>query len=96
MLCVRSLSCGRWLVLLAVSCASVLAESRHAAAQAKDSKKPEPTRLSYHDDTADGKKSLGGDGELLSFELPEGSGNAGKVIGIRIHGSRYGRPQAPK
>jgi RNA polymerase sigma-70 factor (ECF subfamily) len=42
---------------------------------------------------SDGKKSLGGSGEMIRFTLPaEGA----KVSGIRIHGSRYGTPAAPE
>jgi hypothetical protein len=55
--------------------------------------KGEPNRLSYHDGTADGKKSLGGSGEMIHFEL---LGDGGKVASVRIHGSRYGYPQPPK
>lgn len=96
MLYVRNLAFGRFVLLLALTCSSVFAYSWQTLVEAKEAKKPEPARLSYHDDTADGKKSLGGDGELLSFALPEGSENGGKVVGIRIHGSRYGLPQPPK
>jgi RNA polymerase sigma-70 factor (ECF subfamily) len=46
----------------------------------------------YHDGSADGKKSLGGSGEMIQFSLPKD----GKIAGIKIHGSRYGLPQAPK
>jgi hypothetical protein len=49
--------------------------------------------LGYGDDKPDGKKSYGGSGEMIRFELPEG---VSKIKGIRIHGSRYGLPQAPK
>jgi len=39
-----------------------------------------------------GKKSLGGSGEMIRFDLPaEGA----KAAGVKIHGSRYGTPQAP-
>jgi len=48
--------------------------------------------LKYGDDKPDGKKSLGGSGELIKMSLP---GEENKVAGIRIHGSRYGSPQAP-
>jgi RNA polymerase sigma-70 factor (ECF subfamily) len=51
-----------------------------------------PTLLSYGDGKADGKKSYGGSGHFIRFELPEG---VTKVRGLRIHGSRYGYPQAP-
>jgi Sigma-70, region 4 len=49
--------------------------------------------LKYGDGQADGKKSIGGSGELIEF-----SGTAGpvKVAGVRIHGSRYGQAQPPQ
>ena len=50
------------------------------------------TALKYGDGQADGKQSLGGSGEMIEFALPK---EAGKIGGIRIHGSRYGMPQAP-
>ncbi|HQU42084.1 MAG TPA: hypothetical protein PK867_04695 [Pirellulales bacterium] len=49
--------------------------------------------LKYGDGQADGKQSLGGSGELIEFALPEA---ARKVAGLRIHGSRYGFPEAPE
>jgi len=48
--------------------------------------------LRYGDEQADGKKSLGGSGELIQFTA---GGDGGSVVGIRIHGSRYGLPEAP-
>jgi beta-lactamase regulating signal transducer with metallopeptidase domain len=51
-----------------------------------------PALLSYGDGKADGKKSYGGNGHMIRFELPEGVTH---VRGLRIHGSRYGLPQAP-
>lgn len=48
--------------------------------------------LRYGDGTPDGKKSLGGSGEIIAFEMPSAES---KVGGIRIHGSRYGVPKAP-
>lgn len=50
-------------------------------------------RLEYGDGRADGKKSLGGSGHLIEFEMPEG---VDKIKALRIHGSRYGLPKAPK
>ncbi len=47
--------------------------------------------LKYGDSQVDGKKSLGGSGEMIRFTLPANS----KVIGTRIHGSRYGAPETP-
>ena len=49
--------------------------------------------LKHGDGQADGKKSLGGSGEIIRFTLSE---NAAQASGIRIHGSRYGPPDAPK
>jgi beta-lactamase regulating signal transducer with metallopeptidase domain len=51
-----------------------------------------PALLAYGDGKADGKKSFGGSGHMIRFELPEGITS---VRGLRIHGSRYGLPQAP-
>jgi hypothetical protein len=51
-----------------------------------------PGILKYGDGKADGKKSIGGSGEMIRFELPDG---VTKVRGIKIHGSRYGLPKAP-
>jgi RNA polymerase sigma factor (sigma-70 family) len=49
--------------------------------------------LTYGDGTPDGKRSLGGSGELIQFTGPAA---AVKVSGVRIHGSRYGQAQAPR
>ncbi len=49
--------------------------------------------LKYNDDAPDGKKSLGGSGEMIEFTGPSDTNN---VKGIRIHGARYGYPEAPK
>jgi hypothetical protein len=51
-----------------------------------------PNVLKYGDGKADGKKSYGGSGHLIRFEMPQG---IDRVRGLRIHGSRYGLPQAP-
>jgi hypothetical protein len=48
--------------------------------------------LKYGDGQPDGKKSLGGSGEIVAYALPAGGG---KVSGIKIHGSRYGTPDSP-
>lgn len=44
------------------------------------------------DDTPDGKKSLGGSGQMIQFDLSE-SGRT--IAGIQIHGSRYGSATPP-
>lgn len=49
--------------------------------------------VKYGDGQADGKKSLGGSGEMIQFTLPAGHA---KIDGIRIHGSRYGSADAPR
>ena len=45
------------------------------------------------DGKPDGKKSLGGSGEMIELGMPAG---ASKVTGVKIHGSRYGQPQPPR
>ena len=52
-----------------------------------------PSALKYGDGQADGKKSIGGSGELIEFSGATGSV---KVAGVRIHGSRYGQAQPPQ
>lgn len=54
--------------------------------------RPEPTTLSYGDGQADGKKSLGGSGEMIEFTMPASSRT---LTGLKIHGSRYGQPEPP-
>jgi hypothetical protein len=51
-----------------------------------------PDGLKYGDGQAEGKRSLGGSGEMIEFTLPE---EGGRVAGLKIHGSRYGTPDAP-
>ncbi len=48
--------------------------------------------LKHDDGTADGKRSIGGSGEMIKFVLPEGNW---KVRGVQIYGSRYGYPTPP-
>lgn len=66
-----------------------------AVQQAADAPQPkkQPARLSYNDGTAEGKKSIAGAAEFVSFTLPD---EDAKVSAVRIHGSRYGYPQPPK
>jgi len=66
----------------------VLSGAVAIVAAAQDGKKV----VKYGDGEADGKQSLGGSGEMIQFELPT---KTAKVAGLRIHGSRYGTPQAP-
>ncbi len=51
-----------------------------------------PPLLKYGDGQADGKKSIGGSGQMIRFERPDG---VTKVRGLKIHASRYGLPRAP-
>ncbi|MEN6451307.1 MAG: M56 family metallopeptidase [Thermoguttaceae bacterium] len=48
--------------------------------------------LKYDDGKPDGRRSLGGSGEMIQFSLPT---EKGRIQGIKIHGSRYGLPQPP-
>src|SRR5271157_1752383 len=68
-------------ILAIILCASL---AKRASAQS--------AALKYGDGQADGKQSLGGSGEMIEFALPRDSGRIGRM---RIHGSRYGMPQAP-
>lgn len=52
----------------------------------------EAPALKYGDGEADGKKSLGGSGEIIGFALPQ---ERESLEGLRIHGSRYGSANAP-
>ena len=52
-----------------------------------------PLLLQHGDGKADGRKSLGGSGEVIQFALPSGQE---RVKAIKIHGSRYGYPKPPK
>jgi len=72
--------------------ARLIQHTSRASNQPASAARP-PALLSYGDGKPDGKKSYGGSGHMIRFELPEG---VTKVRGIRIHGSRYGLPQAPK
>lgn len=44
------------------------------------------------DGLPDGKKSLGGSGEMIQLHMPEESS---ALAGIEVHGSRYGSPAPP-
>jgi|SRR5271157_1072445 len=55
----------------------------------------QPATLKPGDGRADGKQSLGGSGEMIEFTLPTETAKTPKIAGLRIHGSRYGTPQAP-
>ncbi len=74
------------------SSAVKVAQNTPRATESAPSRKRPPALLSYGDGKADGKKSYGGSGHMIRFELPEG---VTKVRGLRIYGSRYGLPQAP-
>ena len=53
----------------------------------------ETTLLKYDDNSADAKRSMTGAAQAVRFECPD----EGKwyIDSIRVHGSRYGTPQAP-
>ena len=77
------------ILMLAISLAavSVVAQDKPE----KDSSST-PRILRHHDGTAEGRKSLGGSGEMIRFE---GVKESAKITALRIHGSRYGTPQPP-
>ncbi len=74
----------------AVMLASLIVCVDHAAAQRTSSKPQLVTK--YGDGQADGKKSIAGSGEMIRFQRPSPTQ---KLRGLRLHGSRYGRPRAP-
>jgi hypothetical protein len=78
-------------LLTAIVALEVLAVS--SPAHAADEAAADKEASKHHDGSADGKKSLGGSGEMIRFTLPQDNQ---KLAGIKIHGSRYGQPQAPK
>src|SRR5262245_25855999 len=64
-----------------------------SAARAADENAAEQAASKHHDGSGDGKKSLGGSGEMIRFTLPQ---DKQRLAGIKIHGARYGQPQAPR
>jgi RNA polymerase sigma-70 factor (ECF subfamily) len=79
-----------WSLVLVASLIVVLSANHRIAAE--NSSNATPTVLKYGDSKADGKKSYGDSGQMIRFEMPKG---IDKARGLRIHGSRYGLPQAP-
>lgn len=65
-----------------------------ATAPAAPSAPATPTNkiLKYHDGRSDGKRSIGGSGQMIEFTMPEGYT---KLTAISIFGARYGMPQPP-
>jgi RNA polymerase sigma factor (sigma-70 family) len=52
-----------------------------------------PAVLKYGDGQPDGKQSIAGSGEMITFSAAK---SPARVAGLRIHGSRYGTPQPPE
>lgn len=65
------------------------------AAQTKDASqlKSPPTELAKDDGVSAGKLSVSGSGHAVRFTAP---GKDSYLTAVRIYGSRYGRPQAPR
>ncbi len=76
------------------------ASSTYAQRQRRSSAPPPPevkiprraVKLSHGDDSADGKRSLGGSGHAIAFDRPE---TVKYVCTVQIFASRYGRYQPP-
>ncbi len=66
-------------------------EPERAAAD-PEAEGPGVVRLSHVDDSAEGKRSLGGSGHAVKFERPK---EAKHVTAVQIFASRYGLPEAP-
>lgn len=79
-----------WIIAIFGSFAIIAPATVSAAAESDVLRTP--TVLKYGDGKADGKKSYGGNGQMIHFELPDG---ISQVRGIKIHGSRYGVRQPP-
>lgn len=78
---------------LAVFVTVLLGANFRSAAEDQTTEVAKPVLLlKYGDGKANGKKSLGGTGEMIRFELPD---TQQKVKALRIHAARYGTPQAP-
>ncbi|HLA83771.1 MAG TPA: PEGA domain-containing protein [Thermoguttaceae bacterium] len=75
---------GDWMIRVELAPAD---EAKSTTAAATDR-----ATLKRDDNRPDGKRSIGGSGEMIRYTLPEGNW---KVRGIQLHGSRYGMPQAP-
>ena len=85
---------NQWVIAFALMItlhSSVRAQEQTPAATAVNPGGDESPALKYHDGTAEGKKSVAGTGEMITFGAPAGT----KIGAIKIHGSRYGVPKAP-
>jgi hypothetical protein len=51
-----------------------------------------PRELAHDDGTAAGKRSIAGGGHAVRFDAP---GDGWYLTAVRVHGSRYGTPEAP-
>jgi hypothetical protein len=80
-------------LIVLLGCTAAWCDVRQTLAADEPVNKGPANRLSYNDGKADGKKSIGGSGEIIAFTLPE---EGKKIAGVRIHGSRYGTPTPPK
>jgi RNA polymerase sigma factor (sigma-70 family) len=68
-------------------------EDELAETQTDSARSEKVIDASLGDGKPDGKRSLGGSGEMIELKMPDG---ASKVLGVKIHGSRYGAAQPPK
>lgn len=78
------------LLIAQATCAPVLAQQRSPR---KAQIPKNAVQLSHVDNSAEGKKSLGGSGHAVQFERPA---NAKSLVAVEIFGSRYGHPQPPQ
>jgi hypothetical protein len=93
----RFLCSGRWMVAawVLVALIALPIPLRIFAEESTPPAKKDRSQLllKYGDDQPDGRKSIGGTGEMIRFALP---GETGKVRAVRVHGARYGYPQPPQ
>jgi hypothetical protein len=81
------------MLLIIASVPTMFVRSEEPQDGGGEAKKASPERISHNDGTAEGKKSVAGAAEFLSFTLPN---EGAKVAAIRVHGARYGTPQPPE
>jgi len=69
------------------------AKAAQADEESEAASKGESRELAHDDGTMAGKRSMAGTGHAVRFEV---DGDSWYVTSVKLHGSRYGYPQAPR
>jgi len=64
-----------------------------SAPKTAEPKKADSKELALDDGKAAGKRSIAGGGHAVRFEAPD---DASALVQVKVHGSRYGLPRAPR